>query len=146
MRADNGTAHIVMIEDNPSDVFLIQLAMTETGVVFHATVFQSGADALLRFCPPAGTDIEPLIPDLILLDLNTPRSDGFAVLAGIRANLCLAHVPVAIVTSSSSPLDQNRAALLGATAYIQKPSQLNVFIDRIGNGVKKLLAGSASAT
>ena len=130
--------HIVLIEDNPSDVYLMRLALEESGLVFEMTNFQSGADALLTLIPAAGT--EPLIPDLILLDLNTPRSDGFEVLASIRANASLAGVPVGIVTSSASPADKHRAGLIGATTYIQKPTQLAAFMDGVGSAVKRLLA------
>ena len=52
----------------------------------------------------------------------------------------LESVPVAILTSSESPADKRRAALLGATAYIQKPTQLKAFIEEIGSAVKILLA------
>jgi len=131
--------HIVLIEDNPSDVYLTNLALEESGLAFELTNFQSGADALAALCPAAGATNDPLIPELILLDLNTPRCDGFEVLARIRANAGLAHVPVAIITSSASPADKDRAALVGGTTYIQKPTELAAFLDGVGNAVKQLL-------
>lgn len=136
---DSTKPHIVLIEDNPSDVYMIKLALDENGIQFEMTNFQSGADALLVLCPAAGATAGPLIPDLILLDLNTPRCDGFEVLASIRANLALSKVPVAIVTSSDSPSDKSRAALLGATMYIQKQTQLVAFISVVGGAVRQLL-------
>ena len=134
--------HIVLIEDNPSDVYLIKLALEESGLAFEMTNFQSGADALLAFSPIAGSTNDPLVPDLILLDLNTPCSDGFGVLAGIKGNPGLSDVLVAILTSSASPADKDQAALLGATTYIQKPTQLTAFLDGVGSTVKDLLAKS----
>jgi two-component system, chemotaxis family, response regulator Rcp1 len=135
-----GVLSIVLIEDNPSDVYLMTLALEESGLKFELTNFQSGADALLSLCPGAGALSVSAVPDLILLDLNTPRSDGFEVLTRIRGDVRLAFVPVAIVTSSSSPADQRRAESLGATTYIKKPTQLTAFIDDVGNAVRRVVA------
>ncbi len=131
---------IVLIEDNPSDIYLTRLALEESGLAFELTSFQSGADALLALCPGEGTARDSLIPDLILLDLNTPRVDGFEVLTSLRSNPRLAHVPVAVITSSASPADKHRAVLIGATTFIQKPTQLAAFMEGIGSAVKLLLA------
>jgi CheY-like chemotaxis protein len=145
MKSDSLSSHIVMIEDNPSDVYLTKVALEESGVAFELTNFKSGADALLTLCPVDGK-VDSLVPDLILLDLNTPRSDGFEVLATIRGNARLANVPVAIVTSSESPADKRRAAQLGATSYIQKPTQLTAYIEGVGNAIKQLLAKKAGVS
>jgi chemotaxis family two-component system response regulator Rcp1 len=133
-------SHIVLIDDSPSDVYLTKLALEESGLQFEMTTFHSGADALRALCPSGGAVSDPLIPDLILLDLNTPCSDGFEVLGRIRGNPGLSHVPVAIITSSNSTADQHRAALGGATTYIKKPTQLKAFIDSVSSAVKQLLA------
>jgi CheY-like chemotaxis protein len=132
---------IVLIEDNPSDVYLTRLALEESGLVFEMENFQSGADALVALCPAADVVNERLIPDLILLDLNTPRCDGFEVLAAIRSNPNLSHVPVAVITSSASPADRHRAGLIGSTSYLQKPTELDAFIRGVGSTVRDLLAG-----
>lgn len=136
---------IVLIEDNPSDVYLLSLALEESGVAFELTNFQSGAEALLILCP-AVEAADQSLPDLILLDLNTPGPDGFEVLAKIKSTTRLTRVPVAIITSSESPADKNRAELLGAAKYIQKPTQLNSFIGEVGGAVKMLLAQGKTRT
>lgn len=132
-------SQIILIEDNPSDVYLMRLALERSGIVFELTNFKSGADALLTLCPDTAGKGADLHPDLILLDLNTPRSDGFEVLNRIRSNPRLADVPLAIVTSSASPADKHRAALMQDTPYIQKPTQLNEFMETVGNAVRALL-------
>lgn len=147
MRNESSTkSRILLIEDNPADVYLIRLALEESGLEFEMTHFQSGADALEVLFPEAVAKVNPLVPDLILLDLNTPRCDGFEVLARIRGDAGLSHVPVAIVTSSSSVADKQRATLIGATRYIQKPTQLAALIDGVGTAVKELLANSKAAS
>ena len=131
---------IALIEDNPSDVYLIKLAIASSGLEVETTNFPTGADAVTALCPGVGAPGIPLVPDLILLDLNTPRCDGFKVLAALRGEARLSHVPVAIVTSSASPADRRRAAEYGATEYIQKPIELNAFIEEVGGAVKRMLA------
>jgi chemotaxis family two-component system response regulator Rcp1 len=138
--------HIVLIEDNPSDVYLLNYALEESGLRFEITNFQCGADAMLILCPDGESiNLRRIVPDLILLDLNTPRSDGFDILSRIRCNAHLANTPVAILTSSDSPADKRRAALLGATMYIQKPTQLTAFVKDVGAAVKLLLATPRTA-
>ena len=109
-------------------------------MAFELTNFQSGAEALPILFPDAGATDRLTLPDLIVLDLNTPGPDGFEVLARIKSNADLESVPVAILTSSESPADKRQAALLGATTYSQKPTQLKAFIDEVGTAVKLLLA------
>jgi len=59
--------------------------------------------------------------NLILLDLNMPKKNGFELLKEIKANSKLSHIPILIYTSSKRPEDINRAYSLGASSYIIKP-------------------------
>ena len=131
------TANIVLIEDNPADVILIELAMKENGIAYHLTRFASGEEAVQVLCETVVTDAA--LPDVILLDLNTPRSDGFQVLLRLKQTPALAHVPLAIITSSRATSDKYRARLQG-TRHIEKPSQLNDFLATVGQAVKEMLA------
>jgi CheY-like chemotaxis protein len=130
---------IVLIEDNPSDAYLTKFALQESGLEFEMENFQSGVDALAALCPGVDDVQEALVPDLILLDLNTPCCDGFDVLARIRENPGLSHVPVAVITSSASPADRERAGLIGSSSYLQKPTELDAFIAGVSRTVKDLL-------
>ena len=127
---------IVLIEDNPADVYLVQLALKENDVNCHMTTFANGQEALRFLCQPLETQI---VPNVILLDLNTPKSDGFEVLIRLRGTPHLANVPIAIVTSSQATSDKARTARLGAVRYIHKPSQLQEFIAIVGGAVKEML-------
>jgi len=127
---------IVLIEDNPADVYLVQLALEENEVNCHLTTFRNGQEALRSLCQPAETHI---VPAVILLDLNTPKSDGFDVLIRLRGTPHLANVPIAIVTSSQATSDKARTARLGVVRYIHKPSQLEEFIATVGQAVKEML-------
>jgi CheY-like chemotaxis protein len=76
-------AEIVVIEDNQADVFLIKLALEEYAIPYVLTWFRNGLEAVLTLCVPSGLANAPC-PDVILLDLNTPRSDGFEILAKLQ--------------------------------------------------------------
>src|SRR5512144_2684261 len=118
-----GKAQVVLIEDNPADVFLVRLALKEAGVDCDLTTFENGRAATNVLCQEDGSPADPPVPDVILLDLNTPGADGFDVLVRLRETARLANVKIAILTSSQAAADESRAHLLGATRFIQKPSQ-----------------------
>ena len=128
---------IVLIEDNPADVFLVELALTENGISCELTKFASGREALSVLCAPDGA-AGAFVPDAILLDLNTPKSDGFQILSTMKQFPRLSKVPIAVITSSSANSDKQRTALLGAR-YIQKLSSLDAFLASVGQAVKEML-------
>jgi CheY-like chemotaxis protein len=130
-------AQIVVIEDNPADVLLIQKSLADNGVLHDLTHFEDGEEALHALCPQTGTP--RVTPDVIVLDLNLPRSEGIDVLRKLRQMPRFADTPVAILTSSESPADQQRSSRIGADRYILKPAMLDEFIARVGGGIKELL-------
>lgn len=133
------TAEIVLIEDNPGDVFLVELALQANQVSYHLTRFETGDEALGALCTPEGDPAHAFHPDAILLDLNTPKSDGFEVLGTLKRNPSLADVPIAIITSSQARSDKHRTSLMGAVRYIEKPSELEKFLSTVGMAVKEML-------
>lgn len=133
-------AQIVLIEDNSGDVLLVELALKASGILYEMTRFTNGQAALASLCPPEGNAINAFHPDAILLDLNTPKSDGFEVLGKLRQNPHLANVPMAILTSSQTKGDKHRTSLMGAVRYIEKPSQLEEFLTTVGRAIKEMLS------
>ncbi len=132
-------AQIVLIEDNSADVLLIEMALKESGILYEMTRFKNGQAALAALCAAEETANNSFRPDAILLDLNTPKSDGFEVLAKLRQNPHLTDVPIAIITSSQVASDKHRASLMGAVHYIEKPSQLEEFLTTVGRAIKEML-------
>ena len=138
-------AQIVLIEDNPADVLLVELALRESGISYEMTRFESGEEALRSLCPPEGMKTSALVPDVILLDLNTPKSDGFQVLIRMKQAPRLAGVPIAVITSSQASSDRHRTVLQGIR-YIQKPTQLKEFLTTVGQAVREMIEeGRASS-
>jgi CheY-like chemotaxis protein len=122
---------ILLAEDNPADVYLIEEALREHGVNFNIHVAEDG-EAAIRLLSK-----DEIQPDIVLLDLNMPKRSGSEVLDRLRAKPGAADIPVIILTSSDSPSDREEAMRLGATRYIRKPTGLDEFI-QIGATIKEL--------
>ena len=129
-------SQIVLIEDNPGDVFLVEMALKVNGIPYRLMRFDTGEAALRVLCAPEAAN--DFVPEAILLDLNTPGRDGFEVLTKLKQTPHLYDVPIAILTSSQANSDKQRAALQ-STRYIQKPSHLREFLDQVGHAVKEML-------
>src|SRR5262245_15672312 len=125
---------IVLIEDNPGDVFLVQKTLEARKLEFELIHYEDVDQALRVLCAEHKFD-----PDLILVDLNLPRREGFDALKEARQTPWLVGVPIAVLTSSEAAKDRHRAALIGADCYIHKPPTLEEFIDQVGNAVETLL-------
>jgi CheY-like chemotaxis protein len=118
---------ILLVEDNPADVRLTQEALKETKVLNAMHVVSDGEEAL-AFLFRQGRYAEAPRPDLVILDLNLPKKDGWQVLAEIRADETLKSIPVVVLTVSPTEEDILRNHNLNANCYITKPIDLDQFI------------------
>lgn len=91
----------------------------------------------INFISRAESDPEAPCPDLVLLDLNLPRKDGFEVLRRLRQSEKCRDIPVIVITSSNAPLDRSMAADLGAR-YFRKPPSYDEFM-KLGAELKSVL-------
>ena len=128
---------IWLAEDNPGDVRLFREALKNRALPFDLTVADDGQKAI-SLVQSAAQDQAIDLPHLIVLDVNLPRHNGDEVLRQIRSEATLDGVPVIVLTSSASPVDQATANKLGANLYIQKPSDLEGLMT-IGALVEHLL-------
>jgi CheY-like chemotaxis protein len=118
---------ILLVEDNPADVRLTVEAFASARMEAHLTVAADGVEALglLRGIPPqekAGDF------DLILLDLNLPRKNGREVLAELKKDPELKHIPVIILTTSEAEEDICIAYAAHANCYVTKPVGFKPFM------------------
>ncbi len=120
----------MLVEDNPGDVRLTREALKDAKVLNEVFVAQDGVEAM-QFLRKEGKFAVVPTPDMILLDLNLPRKDGREVLAEIKQDEKLKHIPVVILTTSKADEDIIRTYNLHANAYITKPVDLNRFIEII---------------
>ncbi|PSR17150.1 two-component system response regulator [filamentous cyanobacterium CCP3] len=111
---------ILLVEDNPKDVFLVQRAARRAGVTTPLQVVSDGDAALnyLSGVAPYGDRAAYPLPVLVLLDLKLPRRSGAEVLAWIRQQPRLRRLPVVVLTSSREYADINGIYDLGVNAYI----------------------------
>ena len=113
------TLDILLVEDEPTDIYLIQRAIIDCCPQCRLWLVNSGSEALafLRNEPPFGAVPTPA---LILLDLNLPQHDGRAILAELRRQAAYQQTPVIVVSGRDKTVEEPRRRQLWATAYVQK--------------------------
>lgn len=118
---------ILLVEDNPGDVRLVVEALRDGKVQNKLHIAKDGMEAT-AFLHREGEYADAPCPDLILLDLNLPKKDGSEVLAEIKEDPALKHIPVVILTSSREKEDITKIYNLHANCYITKPIDLEQFM------------------
>lgn len=125
--------YVLLVEDNPNEVFLTQEAFKRGEVSNRLAVVNDGQKALdflfSRDDHVNRDDIDK--PALILLDLNLPLVSGLDVLREVRANPDTSCIPVIVLTSSTEDRDKAESYRLGANDYICKPTGLFAFVEII---------------
>ena len=112
---------VLVIEDNEQNLYLMRFMLEKNGFIVHEA--RDGRDGIIL----AST----LRPDLILLDIQIPRLDGYAVAAELRKNPALRATPIIAVTSYAMAGDREKALAAGATDYIEKPINPITFVDQV---------------
>ena len=118
------TTAVFIADDNPADVDLIQLAFDENGLSPDYIVACDGLEAIEL--------LKTALPVLILLDIKMPGADGFEVLSYLRSQPRLCDVHVIVMSSSTAPVDKERALKLGAKQYWPKPARFDDTVQFIG--------------
>ena len=117
---------VLLVEDNPADVRLTIEALKDAKVPTRLHVARDGVEAIRLLRDDTG--LVPR-PDLILLDLNLPRKDGREVLAEVKKDETLRHIPVVILTTSQAEQDILQSYRLGANAFVTKPVEIDHFFE-----------------
>ncbi|HCE44486.1 MAG TPA: hypothetical protein DET40_13135 [Lentisphaeria bacterium] len=126
----NKLIQVFMVEDNPDDIELTLEAFKESNREFNVNVAQDGIEAM-KYLRKEGEFSGRPRPDLILLDLNMPRMNGFEVLAELNKDSSLKEIPVAVLSISQSENDKSKVKDLNAKAYFVKPTGLDGLFDVI---------------
>jgi len=127
---------VLLVEDNPTDVFVIREVLDACGLNLGLHVSTNGQEALI-YLKALAQDPKTTCPVLVLLDLNLPKVTGIEVLRQLRASRC-SHTPVIVVTSSSAETDRYTAQQLGAAGYFQKPTTLAEYME-LATLIKRVL-------
>lgn len=121
--------NLLLIEDNEADVLLTKEVFEEIDNTIIISVARDGAEAINYL-----SDVQHAkrkSPQLILLDINLPKKNGFEVLKYIKSNEKLSKIPVLMMTTSSSKYDIEKSIELGADGFFTKCSDLNEFEDML---------------
>ncbi len=100
--------HILLVEDNEGDILLTTEALENAKLFTKLSVVKDGKQAI-DFLTNADGFSHATQPDMLLLDINLPKKNGHEVLKFIKENDVLKHIPVIMLTTSSSPSDINQA-------------------------------------
>lgn len=118
---------ILYIEDNEQNMYLVTFILEKHGYeICAATDGQEGIDLAAR-----------IRPDLILLDIQLPRMDGYTVARQLRTNPDLAAIPIVAVTSYAMAGDRDKALAAGCNGYIEKPINPDTFVRQIEQHLPK---------
>lgn len=123
---------ILLVEDNMGDIRLTKEILKDARIQNNIHVAQDGVEALMFLFKEGKYEATPT-PDLILLDWNLPKKNGYEVLKTIKSNELLKQIPVVVLTTSEADDDIKAAYQLHANCFITKPVDLDQFINVIRN-------------
>lgn len=126
-------AQVFLVEDNPADVLLVRVALSQIPFPVKLLVAKDGEQALQMLSSPE------FQPQLIILDLNMPRVDGQGVLQQYRQQ----NIPIVIFSSSQNKVEVQKALELGAREYVQKPIGFEPYADAVRGMVSRWIAPPA---
>lgn len=118
---------ILLVEDNPGDAELVQVALEDAKVRNNLHVVPDGVEAM-AYLRKQGQYDTATRPVLILLDLNLPKKDGREVLKEIKSDESLRQIPVVVMTTSTDEEDILKAYDMQANCYITKPVDFEQFM------------------
>jgi two-component system, cell cycle response regulator DivK len=114
-------AKILLIEDNPQNRYLAKFLLEQRGhEVVQAESGPQGLELAARICP-----------DLILLDIQLPGMDGYAVARALKSDPQLQRIPIVAVTSYAMVGDREKSISAGAEGYIEKPINPETFVAEV---------------
>ena len=121
------TKTILLIEDNEQNRYLATFLLEKHGhTVLSATDGPAGIEQAAR-----------ILPHLILLDIQLPAMDGYAVARALRSNPALKDTPIVAVTSYAMPGDREKTIAAGCNGYIEKPINTETIMGEIAAYLEK---------
>jgi CheY-like chemotaxis protein len=120
--------NILLVEDNEGDILLTTDALEECKIINEVNIQRDGRQAIAFF-----ENLQPgePVPDIVLLDINLPKMSGQEVLMFIKNNDKFKHIPVIMLTTSSSEKDIMTSYKNHVNCYITKPIEVTDFIKAV---------------
>ncbi|KGO89401.1 response regulator [Flavobacterium suncheonense] len=132
MKSVDTLIDILLVEDNEGDIVLTTEALEESNIINTVNVVRNGKEAI-DYVFNEGNYKDVSQPDLILLDVNLPLKSGHEVLTVIKGDERTKHIPVIMLSTSSSERDINLSYKNHVNCYITKPVELTDFFDAVTN-------------
>lgn len=120
--------HILLVEDNEGDILLTVEALEEGRIANVIEVARDGQEAINKLSADLASNN---LPDLILLDINLPKMNGHEVLEKLKKDENFKHIPVIILSTSSSEMDIIKSYNNHANCFITKPVEIDDFVKAI---------------
>jgi two-component system, chemotaxis family, response regulator Rcp1 len=127
---DNSPLQLLLVEDNSADSALLRMLFNESAPHVEVHLAQDGDQASAFLSCEAPYQSSP-VPDLILLDLNLPRKDGWELLKEVKSHPVHKLIPVILLSTSNNDREIAHAYELGAAAFLSKPIELESFRDMV---------------
>jgi CheY-like chemotaxis protein len=121
---------VFLVEDNPADVLLVRVALSQFPFPITLDVAKDGEQALQMLKSPG------FEPQLMILDLNMPRVDGQTVLSQCQ----MKKIPIVVFSSTQNKVEVQKALALGAREYVQKPIGFEPYADAVRGIVQRWVA------
>ena len=119
---------VFLVEDNEADAFFFREAIRELELEVALTVVNHGDRAWAHLLEARQSSA---YPDLVVLDINLPRMDGWEILKRVKATSGLREIPVVVVSSSDAENDIAKSYACGANAYLVKPMNYEQLRDAV---------------
>jgi CheY-like chemotaxis protein len=135
-------ATVLVVDDNEASIELARIMLVRRSQLKCILLYAGSGDealATMRTMAAQGAQV-----DLVLLDINMPRLDGFEVLRELSADVSIPMPAVIMCSTSSSSKDLERAYALGASGYVEKPPQLEN-LRRVLDGAEGLTLEESAA-
>lgn len=124
---------VLLIEDNAQNRYLATFLLEHSG--YRVVAAEDGPEGIRKALK--------LLPDLILLDIQLPAMDGYAVARALREMPALQRTPIVAVTSYAMVGDREKSLEAGCNGYIEKPINPDTFVAEIGRFVRPATDGGA---
>ena len=123
---------VLLVDDNPADSDLIADVLGRKGFPCNIHTVTNGSEAL-AYVRHQGKYANAVPPDLVILDLNLPGTDGRAVLAEAKGDPVLRKMPIVVFSTSEASRDVVSSYELGANSYVSKPGSLQDFLSAVAS-------------
>lgn len=120
---------ILLVEDDPNDVELIQMALDSYNFINQIDIVNDGEKALNYLIGKEDQPSNTPLPRMVLLDLKLPKVNGIKVLEAIRSHPRTQNLVVVVMTSSQEDKDLHTCYKLGVNSYVVKPLDFTQFTE-----------------